>query len=55
MPNPKLQFIGIVVQLAGVAAIVAGLVMSLHHVPAVAALIGGGTAYFVGKKLRLAF
>jgi hypothetical protein len=28
-----------------------GLVLSLHHVPAAVALIGGGVAYFVGKKL----
>lgn len=46
------QSMGVIVQLAGVAAVVGGLVLSLHHWPAAAALIGGGTAYYVGKKLR---
>ena len=41
-----------IVEIAGVAAVVGGLVLSLHHWPAAAALIGGGTAYFIGKKLR---
>jgi Na+-transporting methylmalonyl-CoA/oxaloacetate decarboxylase beta subunit len=52
MVNPKMLFIGEVTQIAGVAAIVGGLVLSLHHWPAAAALIGGATAYLVGKKLR---
>jgi hypothetical protein len=52
MVNPKMQFIGEVTQIAGVAAVVGGLVLSLHHWPAAAALIGGATAYLVGKKLR---
>ncbi len=52
MTNPKAVFVGEIVQLAGVAAVVAGLVMSLHHWPVAAALIGGGTAYVVGRKLR---
>lgn len=52
MANVKSIFVGEVTQIAGVAAVVAGLVLSLHHWPAAAALIGGGTAYYVGKKLR---
>ncbi len=52
MPNAKLIFIGEITQVAGVAAMVAGLVLSLHHWPAAAALIGGGTAFYVGKRLR---
>jgi hypothetical protein len=52
MVDPKLQFIGEVTQIAGVAAVVGGLVLSLHHWPAAAALIGGATAYLVGKRLR---
>jgi len=52
MANAKAVFIGEIAQLGGVAAMVAGLVMSLHHWPVAAALIGGGTAYVVGKKLR---
>ena len=52
MPNAKRIFIGEVTQVAGVAAVVAGLVLSLHHWPAAAALISGGAAFYVGKKLR---
>jgi len=50
--NAHYDFIGMMVQIAGVAAVVAGLVLSLHHWPAAASLVGGGVAYFVGKKLR---
>ena len=52
MANPKLIFIGEVTQVAGIAAVVAGIVLSLHHWPSAAALIGGGAAFYVGKKLR---
>jgi Na+-transporting methylmalonyl-CoA/oxaloacetate decarboxylase beta subunit len=52
MANPKMVCIGEVTQIAGVASLVGGLVLSLHHWPAAAALIGGATAYLVGKKLR---
>ncbi len=52
MANTKTMFIGEVTQIAGVAAVVAGVVLSLHHWPAAAALIGGGVAFYVGKKLR---
>lgn len=52
MANAKLIFIGEVTQVAGVAAFVAGVVLSLHHWPAAVALIGGGAAFYVGKKLR---
>jgi hypothetical protein len=52
MPNMKLIFIGEVTQIVGVAAVVAGVVLSLHHWPAAVALIGGGAAFYVGKKLR---
>jgi len=52
MANPKVVFIGEVAQIAGVGAVVAGIVLSLHHWGAAAALIGGISAFFVGKKLR---
>ncbi|HEX9223847.1 MAG TPA: hypothetical protein VF860_10985, partial [Candidatus Acidoferrales bacterium] len=52
MVSVKLNFIGEVTQIAGVAAVVAGVVLSLHHWPAAVALIGGGAAFYVGKKLR---
>jgi hypothetical protein len=47
-----MQFIGEITQVAGVAAVVAGLVLSLHHWPAALALVGGGVAFYIGKKLR---
>jgi hypothetical protein len=50
--NPNLQHIGMIVEIAGVASAVAGVVLSLHHWPAAAALIGGGVAYVIGKTLR---
>lgn len=52
MANGKTVFIGEVTQIAAVAAVVGGLVLSLHHWPAAAALIGGGVAFYIGKKLR---
>ena len=52
MANGKIVFIGEVAQIAGVGAVVLGLVLSLHHWAAAAALIGGMAAFFVGKKLR---
>jgi len=50
--NAHLESIGVIVEIAGVARAVAGVVLTLHHWPAAAALIGGGVAYIVGKKLR---
>jgi len=50
--SPHLQFIGEIAQIAGVVAVVAGVVLSLHHWPAAAALLGGAAAYYIGKKLR---
>jgi hypothetical protein len=50
--NANVQFIGEITQIAGVASAVAGVVLSLHHWPAAVALVGGGVAYYVGKKLR---
>ena len=43
--------VGFFVKLAGMGGIAAGVVMSLHHIPVAVALIGGGVAYFVGRKL----
>ena len=50
--NAHLESIGMIVEIAGVASAIAGVVLSLHHWPAAAALIGGGVAYIIGKKLR---
>jgi len=48
----NVQFIGELVQIAGVASAVAGVVLSLHHWPAAVCLVGGGVAFYIGKKLR---
>jgi len=50
--NPNLAHIGMIVEIAGVASAVAGVVLSLHQWPAAAALIVGGVAYVIGKTLR---
>jgi len=50
--NAHLESIGMIVEIAGVASAVTGVVLSLHHWLAAAALIGGGVAYTIGKKLR---
>jgi hypothetical protein len=50
--NVHTQFVGMIVEIAGVAAVVGGVVLSLHHWPAAAALIGGAAAFLIGKKLR---
>ena len=47
MASAKTVFIGEVTQVAGVAAVVAGVVLSLHHWPTAAALIGGAVAFDV--------
>ena len=52
MGSAKVIFIGEITQIAGVGSVVGGVILSLHHWPAAAALIGGVAAYFVGKKLR---
>jgi hypothetical protein len=52
MSNAKLVFAGEIAQIAGVISAVAGVVLSLHYWPTAAALIGGGTAFYIGKKLR---
>jgi hypothetical protein len=52
MTNVKAVFIGEVTQIAGVASMVGGVVLSLRHWPAAVALVCGLAAYFAGKKLR---
>lgn len=52
MANPKVVFIGEIAEIGGVGAVVLGIVLSLHHWGAAAALIGGIASFFVGKKLR---
>lgn len=40
-----------VLQLAGTVSMTTGVILSLHHVPAAVALIGGLAAFGIGKKL----
>ena len=48
----RTQLFGIIAETAGIACVVGGLVLSLHHWPIAVALIGGAAAYVAGKKLR---
>jgi hypothetical protein len=50
MANAKLNFIGEVTQIAGIAAVVAGVVLSMHHWPAAVALIGVVRRFTWGKN-----
>jgi hypothetical protein len=52
MTSPKVVFAGEVAQISGVGAVVVGIVLSLHHWGAAAALISGISAFVIGKKLR---
>jgi hypothetical protein len=47
----KLLSVGNIVKLSGAVSVAVGVILSLHHIPAAVALIGGGVAYFVGSKL----
>ena len=46
------QKIGEIVELAGVLAFAAGVIISVQHYAIGALLLGGSAAYAVGKKLR---
>jgi hypothetical protein len=46
------QSIGRYAQMAGAAAFIAGLALSLLHSATAICLIAGATAFFVGKKMR---
>jgi hypothetical protein len=50
--NSRVQFIGMVLEIAGIAALAGGVILSLHHWPAAVSLVGGGIAFYVGKKFR---
>lgn len=44
--------IGYLVQLGGIAAIVAGAVLSLHHIAIALCFAAGAAAFYIGKKIR---
>jgi hypothetical protein len=52
MNTSKFLLIGEFVQFGGIAAVIVGVILSLHHWPAAVALVGGAAAFFIGKKLR---
>jgi hypothetical protein len=48
----KLQKIGLIVELCGGGAFLAGTVLSIHHYAVGAFFVGGAAAFFVGRKLH---
>ena len=44
------QKIGQILELAGIAAFVAGMILSVHHYAIGACFAGGAAAYFIGKR-----
>jgi hypothetical protein len=48
------QTIGLYVQIAGAAAFIAGVVLSLHHYATGICIIAGAAAFFIGKKMKAA-
>jgi len=46
------QKIGEIVELAGLGALVAGGILSIHHYAIAACIVGGAAALYIGKKLR---
>jgi len=48
----KMQTIGQIVELAGIAAFVVGMILSVHHYAIGAFFVGGAAAYFIGKELH---
>ena len=47
-----MQKIGQIVELAGIAAFVAGMILSVHHYAIGAFFVGGAAAYVIGKQLH---
>lgn len=51
MSNPRHPMISAILQLAGGAALLAGAVLSLRHLPIAIAFLGGAAAFYIGRKL----
>jgi len=49
--NPEYARIGLIAQVAGGGAFLAGAILSIHHYAIAALFIGGAAAFFVGRKL----
>ena len=50
--TPQMQALGQYVQLAGIAALVVGAILSVHHYAIGLCIIAGAVAFYVGKKMR---
>jgi len=50
--SAKWQHAGLIVELCGAAAFLAGCVLSAHHYAIGACFLGGAAAFFVGRRLR---
>ncbi len=50
--NPQIEKIGLIVEICGIGAFLAGAVLSIHHYAIAACVVGGAAAFFIGKKLR---
>jgi hypothetical protein len=48
----RMQKIGQIVELAGIAAFVVGMILSVHHYAIGAFFVGGAAAYVIGKELH---
>ena len=44
--------VGYAVQLGGIAALILGAVLSMHHAAIGVAFLGGATAFYLGEKIR---
>jgi hypothetical protein len=52
MNSTSSQSLGQYVQLGGIAALVVGAILSVHHYAVGLCIIAGATAFYIGKKLR---
>lgn len=50
--TPQMQSLGEYVQLAGVGALIAGAILSVHHYAIGLCIIAGAAAFYIGKKMR---
>jgi hypothetical protein len=54
MTTVSTKNIGEYVQLAGVGAIIAGAILSVHHYAIGVCIIAGAAAYYIGEKMKAA-
>jgi hypothetical protein len=50
--SSSLSNLGLIIEVSGVAAFLAGSVLGIHHYAIAALTIGGAAAFFIGKELR---